>query len=658
MPKSEPFPSVAEVHQIQALFLSRQWSRLESKARDLTRRYPRHPAGWHALGLALAAIRKPAQAAFALSKAAAVSPPDPAVLLELAHAFRDLGRMDDAINLYAKVLQLAPAATDALFNIAVALQSTWRLDEAITRYKEFLRIEPASPDGFLNLALALENAGLSEEAFVRYAQALSLSPADARVLNNIGLLLQLQGRPEAAFSLYARSHRVQPDFEPAVFNLGNTEKELGYYDDAIICYERALCLSPQNHRAYHNLILLMHYHYKHYQVEHLNAAKRYAVLVQPPSKSLPYANIKNCGRRLKIGYVSSDLRQHPVAFFLSPVLEAHDRTAVEICCYSNSTVRDEWTVRLEALSDEWRSIASLSDADAESIIRRDGVDVLVDLTGHTGYPRLSLFARRPAPVQLAWLGYWGTTGLSAVDAVLMDEVTVPPGNEGWFTEDVIRLPGGRFCYAAPADAPAVEPPPLCRNNTVTFGSFNNPVKFTSTVYSAWARILKAIPGARLLLKWGKFSSDAERSKTAAFFVAAGGDASRLEFRPFSPHPEMLAQYADVDIALDPFPFSGGITSYEAMWMGVPVVTLPGAQPVSRQTLGLLTAISLESTFAADSVDAYVRIATDLAASPAMLAELRSSLRDRMRVSPACDGIRLARALEAVYVERWSKWCRA
>jgi predicted O-linked N-acetylglucosamine transferase (SPINDLY family) len=305
--------------------------------------------------------------------------------------------------------------------------------------------------------------------------------------------------------------------------------------------------------------------------------------------------------------------------------------------------------------DEWRFIVGVSDEDADAMIRQDEIDILVDLSGHTGGNRLQLFARRPAPVQASWLGYPSTTGLSAIDYLLMDAAAVPEGAEQYCSEAVARLPYGRFCYTPPAYAPEPIDPASREGSPITFGSFNNLAKIGAPVIRLWAEVLKATPGSRLVLKWKALQDPFTRRRIGQAFGSLGISADRLEFRAATPHVQMLAEYGAIDIALDPFPFCGGLTSCEALWMGVPVVTLPGERPVSRQTLGFLNAIG-HAELAASSHDDYVRVAAELAADPKRRADLRRSLRQSMAASPLCDPDRFTPALEATFRRMWRGWC--
>ena len=387
--------------------------------------------------------------------------------------------------------------------------------------------------------------------------------------------------------------------------------------------------------------------------EHLSYAARYAA---PLSDEIGvHQNTREPERRLRIGYVSADLRRHPTGYFLESVLAAHDPGQVEISCYSDTSTGDEITARLKASCSHWHDCAGLDDATLASRIRDDGIDILVDLSGHTAGNRLLVFARKPAPVQVAWLGYFNTTGLDSIDYGLWDSITVPAGSERWFSEKVVRLPHSRFCYTPPEYAPAVAPPPLLEKGYVTYGCFNNLAKLTPEVITLWAGLLQRVPGAHLILKWGSFKDTGVQRRYREMFQQHGIDPARIDLRGASPHGEMLAEYGDMDIALDPFPFSGGLTSCEALWMGVPVVTLAGELPVSRQTMGFLTLVGL-SDLAATDLEQYLAIASELGRDTARLQNLRLSLRHTMQASPLCDAVTFTRNLEAAYRSMWRTWC--
>ncbi|HEX4095113.1 MAG TPA: hypothetical protein VHX64_00220, partial [Caulobacteraceae bacterium] len=365
----------------------------------------------------------------------------------------------------------------------------------------------------------------------------------------------------------------------------------------------------------------------------------------------PHANRADPDRPLRIGYVSGDFCVHPVGYFLAQVLEAHDRSTVQAICYANGTRIDDMTRRLQAAASGWREIAGLDDAQAEALIRADGIDILVDLSGHTARNRLALAGRRPAPVQASWLGYVASTGLPAIDYLITDLDTVPMGSEALFTETLVRLPHGRFCYAPPA-APT---PTASAARPITFGSFNDLLKINDQVISTWAKVLQAAPGSQLRLKWSALDDAGVRERVLRAFAGHGIEAERIELSGHSPHAAMLAEYGEIDVALDPFPFCGGLTTCEAMWMGVPVVTWPGDRPASRQSLAMLKVLGL-SELAASSEDDYVSIAAGLARDPARLQALKGGLRERMSASPLCRGELFTPTLEAAFRGMWRRWC--
>lgn len=349
---------------------------------------------------------------------------------------------------------------------------------------------------------------------------------------------------------------------------------------------------------------------------------------------------------LRIGYVSGDFRRHAVANFLFPVFENHDRASFEIHCYSNNPRDDDVTARLAKSVDRWRRISGLKDEEAARLIAEDGIDLLIDLSGHTAYNRLLLFARQPAPVQATWFGYLGSTGLEAIRFKLVDAITDPPGAaDAHYCEELIRLEHGTFCYAPIDDVP-LEPPP--ERGRIRFGSFNNPAKLSPGTLDLWGRLLTAVGDAELVLKGRPFADPQVRQRLLKRFEDRGIPEKRVVLLEHIASPQRhMAAYADIDIALDPFPYNGVTTTCEALWMGVPVVALLGDRHSGRIGASLLTRVGLEDMIARNEED-YIRIAVDLAADRDRRAELRKGLRERMAASPLCDGPRFTRALESAY----------
>jgi protein O-GlcNAc transferase len=383
--------------------------------------------------------------------------------------------------------------------------------------------------------------------------------------------------------------------------------------------------------------------------------------VQRLHGSLPrftsFANSPDPERRLRVGYVSADFRTHSVGYFLSAIFHEHDDAAVEIYCYSGGADEDEQTSFFKSRAAAWRSTIGMSDEDLAAAVHQDGIDLLVDLSGHTSGNRLAVFARRPTPIQVTWLGYPDTTGLATMDYRLTDAIADPPGlADSLSRERLVRLPDGFHCYTAPASAPDVAPPPAMERGYVTFGSFNNLVKVNASVLDLWAAILQRVPGSRLVLKHRWLNMADMRARMHDLFERRGVARDRIELMgKLASTEDHLAAYGGVDIALDTFPYNGATTTCESLWMGVPVVTLAGDRHAARVGASMLTRVGL-GDLVASSPQAYLETAARLAADRSTLARLRADMRGRIASSPLCDGPRFTRQLEAAYRTMWREWC--
>ena len=684
-PSLEPlFVAAVQHHQ------AGRFAQAEQGYKDVLRVQPAHPGALFYFGMLAHQTGNHAVAVKVLELAVAAQPALAEAHAALGAALQGVGRLDDAVARFERALELKPELIEAHANLGNVLQIQGRLDAAAARYvyvaarrpeiagvhsnlgivlqaqgkldaavasfERALELKPDLVEAHTNLALVLGIQGKLEAAIEHYRVALAIRPDLSGIYANLGMALQAQGKMEEAIDAYRRGLAVDPNDPAALCNLGGALQDLGRLDEARASFERALALKPDYSEVHSNILVLLNYDPTIDDAGLLEAHRGFdrrltASLAAPAL----HGNDRSPERALRIGYVSGDFCRHPVGYFMLPVLAAHDRGAVEAWCYSSRVIEDDLTARLRAHAHRWQTTAGVSDADLADRIRADGIDILVDLSGHTGGNRLPVFARKPAPVQVAWLGYFNTTGVGAIDYVLMDAATVPDGAERWFTETVVRLPEGRFCYAPPDYAPPVAPLPARARGHVTFGSFNNISKVTPSVIELWAAVLRAVPDSRLILKWRSLADAAECARLRQAFGAHAIAPERLELRGRTPHEAMLGEYGDVDIALDPFPFCGGLTSCEALWMGVPIVTLPGTRPVSRQTLAFLSQLGL-SALAAPSADRYVEIAAELAGDLDRLAALRAGLRARMAGSSLCDGARFARGLEAAYRTMWQRWC--
>ena len=564
------------------------------------------------------------------------------------------GHLGAALQLFDHALALAPGFAQAHCSRGVVLASLGRAGEAEPALRRALALNPNLGEawfGLGNIKAAQKDPLAAIDAF---RQALQLAPDNAPAWTNLAIALQAGGRLDEAVQAYERASTLFPEVAQFQLNLAVALLDQGRTDEAVARSRRAVALDPGLVAAHSNLLLQLTYQPGHSPADLLAAHRAWDRAHGEPLKPLAtaYANDRDPERRLRIGYVSGDLHAHPVGFLLANVLPAHDKAQVEVFCYADVLTEDAVTAGLKAAADHWRDVTGEGDVALAARVREDRIDILVDLSGHTARNRLLAFARKPAPVQASWLGYPGSTGLSAIDYLVMDRATAPAGAEAWCSEALVRLPHGRFCYAPPRIAPAAAQRP---SGPVVFGSFNHLAKINAEIIALWARLLHAVPDSHLVLKWKSLDGAVARDRLTAAFAAEGIGPDRLELRGASPHPDMLAQYGDIDIALDPFPYGGGMTSAEALWMGVPVVTWPQDRIAARQTFAFLTELGL-TDLAATCADDYIRIAAALAADPARRADLRQTLRERMAACPLTDGAQFTPGLEDAYRQMWRRWC--
>jgi len=629
----------------------------EAPLREILQAAPNHPDAHMLMGSVHQAAGRSDAAIASYRRAIALHPRFGAALCNLGNVLQSTGKTDEAVDCYRRALAITPDDAHVHSNLGIALKELGRLDEAVASFERALALHPNQPEARLNLANLWLLRGEFDRAEPVYRELAKQRPDLPGVLSNLGMILRTQGHMADALEVYRRSLVINPADPAAHANLGNVLLDLGRFQEARASYEKAVALRPDYAEVRSNILMLLNYDPSLDEAALLEAHRAYDRQIAPPSDRIVrrHANRRDPERRLRVGYVSSDFYVHPVGFFLLPVLAAHDPARIETHCYSGRRTEDAMTEKLRARAMHWHSVVGIDDDTLAARIVDDGIDILIDLAGHTAGGRLPMFARKPAPVQASWIGYFNTTGVSAIDYVLTDAATVPEGAERWFSETVVRLPEGRFCYAPPDYAPGVAPLPARATGRVTFGSFNNMSKVTPAVVELWAAVLRAVPDARLMLKWQSLADEAERARLRQAFGAHGVAPERLELRGRTPHAEMLAEYAEVDIGLDPFPFCGGLTSCEALWMGVPIVTLPGRRAVSRQTLAFLSQLDL-TELAAPNAERYVALAAELAGDLDRLAGLRASLRARMTASPLCDGVRFTHGLEAAYRTMWRTWC--
>jgi predicted O-linked N-acetylglucosamine transferase (SPINDLY family) len=607
------------------------------------------------LGAVFRDLGRTGEAADCYKLALADGPENAEALVNYGAVLRDLRKPEEAETCYRQALQLSPDAVLAHFNLGNTLRDQGRLDEAVASFERALALSPDSLVMYSNLGNTLRDQGKLEEAVQVYRKALERDPENVEALVNLGNGLKETGRFEEAICCYEKALQLRPQMPEAHYNLGTVYQDQCRMDEAVSCYRRTLELKPDHAVAHSNLLMNLQYDPDVTPEDLLRESRDWErrQLAGIPPMSAPFSSA-DPERRLRIGYVSGDFRRHPVGYFLDGVLACHDRERFEIFCYANQSYGDDLTDRLRQNSDHWQVIFGQSDDAVARHLREDAIEILIDLSGHTARNRLLVFGRKPAPVQATWAGYVGTTGLSAMDYLISDPRETPEGTDHWHQESVIRLPDCYVCYSPPEYAPAVAPLPARRNGYLTFGCFNNLAKINRPVIDLWIRLLQKIPAARLLLATKALGDPNVRERIRNIF-SGGGVEDRVIFSGMVPHQELLARYGEVDIALDPFPYSGGLTTLEALWMGVPVITLGGEQFASRHSLSHLTAVGLPE-FIVKGQEAYLEKAVSLAHDLSHLENLRAELRERMKSSPLCDAPRFTRNLEEAYRNMWSRWC--
>jgi predicted O-linked N-acetylglucosamine transferase (SPINDLY family) len=675
------------------------WQRghLEQALRNASTAVQHEPKVWRyhqTRGLIASAMHLPSEAASAFERATALCPDSPEAWSGLAQALHDLQKLDDALAAYQRAQSLRPLSPGTANNFGVALSMAGRHEEAIVVLREALNragspAPPGSSELWYNLGNALSARSASREAIAAFRESLKIEPGNVKALlnlgnvlrarrelngaiqcyhdalaldphnhdgcNNLGTALFAAGRPDEALEALQRAIALRPDSSAAHNNLGNVLKDTGRVDAAIAAYRRAMKLAPHDSQPHSNLLYTLYFHPDYDETAILCEARQWASVhaapvtapgagAAPPAALRGRAGAKSRGK-LHIGYVSPDFRDHCQSLFTMPLLSHHDHGEFKIHCYAHVPAPDATTRRLEGLADVWRRIQGSNDAAVEAMIRADDIDILVDLSMHMSNGRPLLFARKAAPVQVAWLAYPGTTGQAAIDFRLTDPWLDPAEfDERRYVERSIRLPSTFWCYDPGSGTPEVNELPALGAGCVTFGCLNNFCKVSDSSLRSWGRIMAAVPHSRLILL---AAPGAHRSRVGEILSEFAIAANRIEFVPYQPRHAYLETYRRIDLCLDTLPYNGHTTSLDAYWMGVPVVTQVGRTVVGRAGWSQLNNLDLAqlATFdEASFVDKAVQMAGDLT----VLAALRAGLRARLRASPLMDAAAFAAAIEAIY----------
>jgi predicted O-linked N-acetylglucosamine transferase (SPINDLY family) len=612
----------------------------------------------------------------------------------LGGVLQKLGRLDEAVASYRRALEIKPNFAEAHTNLGNALQDLGQLDDAVASHRRAIEINPTFALAYNNLGNALYGLAQLEDSAASYRGAIEIEPDFAAAHNNLGNALRGLRQLDDAVASCRRALEIKPDYAVAHHNLGNALHDLGRLDDAVVSYRRALEIKPDFAEAYDNLgNALSHALGDFGQLDEAAASYRRA-LESKPSYAEAHSNLLLClshnraidsqtlfaehcrfgeqfeaglragwpvhrnprdpTRPLQIGLVSADLRDHAVAYFLEPLL-AHLTSSPELSlhAYHNHAVDDSVTARLRGNVGHWHPIAGLSDAALAQRIGDDGIDILIDLSGHTAGNRLLTFARKPAPVQASWMGYPGTTGLRAMDYYLADRCFLPPRQfEGQFTEKLVYLPAS-VPFLADDRAPPVNTLPALSKGYVTFGSFNRPIKLRPSVIALWSKLLHALPDARMVL--GGMPRDSQYDLLIGWFAGEGIVRERLSFYPCCDIAAYLSLHHQVDMCLDTFPYTGGTTTNHALWMGVPTLTLAGPTPPGRQGAAIMGRLGLEA-FVAESPADFQQKGLAWAGNLGGLAEVRAGLRECYERSPMRHPEVIAAALERAFRTMWQRWC--
>ncbi|MGA3065621.1 MAG: tetratricopeptide repeat protein [Tepidisphaeraceae bacterium] len=564
-------------------------------------------------------------------------------------------RWDDADATWRQILAIEPYNAQARFGLANCLLVRGKFADAAEIYRQLAIELPDLSEIQRNLGSALSELSKHKEAAAVFRRGVALSPGDVDLLFRLADAYRFQNQFDLAIETYSRVLQLDPRRAVAHLNLGLVLESVGRVDEAIACYQKSEALAPDDLLPAGNRLFAM-LHVPQFSAAEIG--RQHALWNDRFARALsqnipPHLNDPDPNRRLKIGYVSADFRVHAVALFLLPLLAHHHHRHFEIFCYSNVAKDDEFTDRMRGHSDIWRDIQKTSDAQLAQQIRDDQIDILIDLSLHTAGNRLLAFARKPAPVQATYLGYCGSTGLTAIDYRISDPYLDPPGSdESCYSEKTIRLPRTYWCYRSEWPAPQTNPLPAMKNGFVTFACFNHFSKISPATWQTWQSILRHVPNSRLTVHAPQCS---RRNSIAESFARAGLDPKRLTFIGKVPTSVYYANYLSVDVCLDPFPYGGGTTTFDAVRMGVPVVTLRGRTAVGRGGASILSNLGLPQAIAEDE-EQYIQIAAALAGDLNRLSQLRYTLPERMRQSPLMDESAFVRDMENLYRQMWRAWC--
>jgi predicted O-linked N-acetylglucosamine transferase (SPINDLY family) len=653
----QPRSAAAHYHLGLAQFALKQFNAARASCELALTVQPNFPLALNNLGNALNELDELEHAVACYSRAVAYKPDYAEAFYNRGAVLSRLDRFAEALTSFDRAIALQPTHALALDTRGVALIELRRFDDAIASVERALAIKPDFANAYAHRGRALASLGQFDRAIADYEKALSLSPDLEVALLGLTTAFLLTHRLADASATVLRALAVAPDSAHVIAIAGQCCARSGDVEGAIRHFDRALALKPNLTHLITEKIFVLDAAPWAGTVEHQQIRREWWDRIGSkvaPQSPVSYPNDRDPARRIVLGYVSSDFRNHSAALCFGEVLRNHDHSAFEVVCYSCSPIRDSMTEELERSADKWVDAAHLTDEELADRIRADRIDILIDLSGHTAGNRLAVFARKPAPVAVSGFGSGSGTGLPTVEYLFADPVSTPPEVRHLYPERIHDLPCLTTLAAPPAECRTAEPPCLARGH-VTFGIFNRIEKISENNFPVWSRILSAVPGARLVLKHFALADPALAHQMVERFVAHGVAAERITCLGQTTRGEHLAAYAGVDICLDPFPYNGGASTWEALHMGVPVVAMLGNRSSSRAAAAILSSIGLTDWIASDEA-AYVDVAAGHAAQGELLRRLRRGLPDRIANSAAGDTARYTRAVEQAYRGFWNAYC--
>jgi predicted O-linked N-acetylglucosamine transferase (SPINDLY family) len=627
----------------------------EAIYRAILSQHPDQPDALHHLGLIAIQAGRNDVAVQLIGKAVSVRPGIAEFHNHLGLALVGVRASEQAINEFRKALQIKPDLAEAYFGLGNAHRQLGQLEPARAALREAVRLKPDYAWAYTNLGVASLDQRAFDDAIAAFGAATKIEPKNPDFQNNYATALRAAGRLGEAVRVYRHALELRPNWADFLSNLGNTLLEQGELDAGIATLRQAVAANPKDPLSGSDLLYALHFDpsidARSLLAEHRVWAARHAAPLK--AQIQPHPNDRHPDRPLRVGYVSCDFREHAVGRFFLPLLREHDRKQFQTFCYTTGTIEDAKTEAIKSLAGVWRRVVGFPDEQLVQIIRQDRIDILVDLSAHCAGNRLLVFARKPAPVQVTYLSYPSTTGVEAIDYRMTDPFLDPPGqDDSIYVEKSWRLPTLYWCYEPGIDAPPISPAPASQAGFITFGCLNTFRKVSEQTLKTWCELMRQIPASRLLLH----ANDGEhRERTRSRMQQEGIDPSRISFVGYQSLPDYFATYQRIDIALDPFPYAGGTTTCDALWMGVPVVSLAGRMAVHRSGLSILNAVGLPELVASNT-EQYLEIARQLAGDLPRISQLRASLRERMRASELMNAPRFAREMEAAYRAMWRAWC--